>query len=98
VVEKGSTFGWDRWVGPTGAVIGMHTFGASAPLKRLQAKFGFTVEHIVATALAQLSLEHDADAPGVTLETSDAAEPDARRPTRTACHRPPARPPEMPRS
>jgi transketolase len=73
-VEKGSTFGWDRWVGPTGAIIGMSTFGASAPLKVLQAKFGFTVENIVATARTQLGLEHDADAPRVTLETSETAE------------------------
>jgi transketolase len=77
-VEKGSTFGWDRWVGPTGAMIGMSTFGASAPLKVLQAKFGFTVEHIVATARAQLGLEHDAHTPGVTLETSEAAETPAQ--------------------
>jgi transketolase len=73
-VEKGSTFGWDRWVGPTGAIIGMSTFGASAPLKVLQAKFGFTVEHIVAAARTQLGLEHDTDTPGVTLETSETAE------------------------
>jgi transketolase len=73
-VEKGSTFGWDRWVGPTGAIIGMSTFGASAPLKVLQAKFGFTVEHIVAAARTQLGLEHEADVPGVTLETSETAE------------------------
>ena len=73
-VEKGSTFGWDRWVGPTGAIIGMSTFGASAPLKVLQAKFGFTVENIVATARTQLGLEHDTDTPGVTLETSETAE------------------------
>jgi len=77
-VEKGSTFGWDRWVGPTGAIIGMSTFGASAPLKVLQAKFGFTVENIVATARNQLGLEHDADAPGVTLETSETAESSAQ--------------------
>jgi transketolase len=69
-VEKGSTFGWDRWVGLTGAIIGMSTHGASASLKVLQAKFGFTVEHIVATARAQLGLAHDTDTPGVTLETS----------------------------
>jgi transketolase len=73
-MEKGSTFGWDRWVGPTGAIIGMHTFGASAPLKVLQAKFGFTVEHIVAAARTQLGLEHDTDTPGVTLETSETTE------------------------
>jgi hypothetical protein len=45
-VEKDSPFGWDRWVGPTGAIIGMSTFGESAPMKVLQAKFGFTTEHI----------------------------------------------------
>ena len=47
-VEKGTPFGWDRWVGSTGAVIGMSTFGESAPMKVLQAKFGFTTENIVA--------------------------------------------------
>ena len=61
------------WVRP-GAIIGMSTFGASAPLKVLQAKFGFTVENIVATARTQLGLEHDTDTPGVTLETSETAE------------------------
>ena len=40
----GSVIGWDRYVGPTGTAIGMHTFGASAPLKDLLAKFDFTVE------------------------------------------------------
>ncbi|HWM57603.1 MAG TPA: transketolase [Pseudonocardia sp.] len=70
-VEKGTTFGWDRWVGPQGAIIGMSTFGASAPLKVLQAKFGFTTEHIVATARAQLGLDHDTDAPSTTLEPAD---------------------------
>ena len=43
-------FGWERYVGRDGAIIGMHTFGASAPLKELQQKFGFTPEHIVAAA------------------------------------------------
>jgi transketolase len=66
-VEKGSTFGWDRWVGPTGAIIGMSTFGASAPMKVLQAKFGFTPDNIVAAARAQLGLPH-AETSGITLE------------------------------
>ena len=69
-VEKGSTFGWDRWVGLTGAVIGMSTFGASAPMKVLQAKFGFTPENIVSTARAQLGLEHT-EPPGITLEEAN---------------------------
>jgi transketolase len=54
-VEQAATFGWDRYVGPTGRKIGMHTFGASAPLKELQQKFGFTPEQIVAAAKAQLA-------------------------------------------
>src|SRR5438128_6170021 len=53
-VEQASGFGWDRYVGPEGARIGMETFGASAPLQELQKKFGFTVEHVVAAARAQL--------------------------------------------
>ncbi len=53
-VEQGSTLGWDRYVGPAGQSIGMHTFGASAPLKELQQKFGFTPENVVAAAKEQL--------------------------------------------
>jgi transketolase len=53
-VEQGSTLGWDRYVGPTGRVIGMKTFGASAPLKELQKKYGFEPEHLVAAAKEQL--------------------------------------------
>jgi transketolase len=53
-VEQASTFGWDRYVGPTGASIGMHTFGASAPLKDLQQKFGFTPGALVEAAKSQL--------------------------------------------
>jgi transketolase len=53
-VEQASTFGWERYAGATGAVIGMETFGASAPLKELQTKFGFTPENVVEAAKAQL--------------------------------------------
>jgi transketolase len=49
-IEQGSVLGWDRYVGPEGCVIGMKTFGASAPLKELQRKFGFEPERIVAVA------------------------------------------------
>ena len=49
-VEMASTFGWERYVGPKGKMVGMHTFGASAPLKDLLKKFGFTVESVVAAA------------------------------------------------
>jgi transketolase len=46
-VEQASTFGWERYVGTTGRIIGMKTFGASAPLKELQKKFGFEPDHVV---------------------------------------------------
>jgi transketolase len=49
-VEQASTFGWSQYVGLTGAVVGMHRFGASAPIKDLQKKFGFTTENVVAAA------------------------------------------------
>jgi transketolase len=49
-VEQGSTLGWDRYVGAEGRVIGMHTFGASAPLKELQKKFGFEPDRVMAVA------------------------------------------------
>ncbi|HEV3083207.1 MAG TPA: transketolase [Gemmataceae bacterium] len=53
-VEQGSTLGWERYVGRTGRVIGMKTFGASAPLKELQRKFGFEPERVAAAAKEQL--------------------------------------------
>ncbi len=54
-VEQASTFGWERYVGPTGVSIGMKTFGASAPLKELQKKFGFTADRIVTAAKEQIA-------------------------------------------
>ncbi len=54
-IEQGSCLGWDRYVGPTGHKIGMETFGASAPLKQLQERFGFTADHVVEAAKSQLS-------------------------------------------
>jgi len=53
-VEQASTFGWERYTGLDGRIIGMKTFGASAPLKELQRKFGFNPEHVVAAAKEQL--------------------------------------------
>jgi transketolase len=53
-VEMAATFGWDRYIGPGGASIGMHSFGASAPIKALQKHFGFTVENVVAAAKRQI--------------------------------------------
>jgi transketolase len=55
VVEQASTLGWERYAGTDGAIIGMHTFGASAPLKALAGKFGFTPETVVDTALEQVA-------------------------------------------
>ena len=54
-VEEGSVIGWDRYVGTGGAKIGMHTFGASAPIKDLLTKFGFTPEKILAAAKEQIA-------------------------------------------
>jgi transketolase len=54
-VEQASTFGWCRYVGIDGAILGMKTFGASAPLKVLQKEFGFTTDHVVEAAKAQLA-------------------------------------------
>jgi transketolase len=51
-VEQASTFGWDRYAGRK---IGMHTFGASAPLKELQKKFGFTPDAVIAAAKEEIA-------------------------------------------
>ena len=50
-IEQASTFGWERYVGAEGRVIGMHTFGASAPLAALQQRFGFEPERVAEVAL-----------------------------------------------
>ena len=57
-VEAGVTIGWDRYVGSQGTVIGMSSFGASAPAKTLFEKFGFTSDHIVARAKELLGVIH----------------------------------------
>jgi transketolase len=54
-VEQASFFGWAHYVGRHGTIIAMHTFGASAPLKDLQRKFGFEPEHIVSAAKEQVA-------------------------------------------
>jgi transketolase len=58
-VEQASTLGWERYVGLTGRKIGMRTFGASAPLKELQKKFGFHPENVVAAAREQLGIKRE---------------------------------------
>jgi len=55
-VEQASTFGWARYTGSTGSILGMTTFGASAPLKVLQEAFGFTKAKVVTAAKAQLAV------------------------------------------
>ena len=52
-VEQASSFGWDRYVGLTGTIIAMHSYGASAPLSALLTKFGFTPEKVLTAARAQ---------------------------------------------
>jgi len=54
-VEAGSPFGWERYVGPGGAILGVDRFGASAPGPEVMARYGFTVEHVVATAKTVLA-------------------------------------------
>jgi transketolase len=49
-IEMAATLGWDRYIGPKGKAIGMHSFGASAPIKDLLKKFGFGPEQVVAAA------------------------------------------------
>jgi transketolase len=53
-VEAASVLGWERYVGPRGAMVGMTGFGASAPLKDIMSAFGFTAEHVVQVAKAQI--------------------------------------------
>jgi transketolase len=58
-IEEASTFGWERYLGPKGEMIGMHTFGSSAPLKDVLGEFGFTPERVVQTAREALSRDGD---------------------------------------
>lgn len=53
-VEAGSSFGWERWVGDHGRVIGIDQFGASAPGPRMMEAFGFTVNHVIDEAMSML--------------------------------------------
>jgi transketolase len=62
-VEMGSVIGWDRYVGPAGTAIGMNTFGSSAPLKDLLAKFGFTPAKVLAAARRQIDIAKEVAVP-----------------------------------
>jgi transketolase len=54
-VEAAGTFGWHKYVGNTGSTVGMTSFGASAPLAELSKKFGFSTEHVISEAKAQIA-------------------------------------------
>src|SRR3974390_227013 len=54
-VEQGSVIGWDRYIGSSGTIVGMHTFGSSAPLNDLLKKFGFTPDKIMEAAREQIA-------------------------------------------
>jgi len=76
-IEQASTLGWDRYVGDGGTVIGMHTFRASAPLKQLLTKFGFTPERVAEVTRERLAAggkEHEGDGTAASAR----AEPLAR--------------------
>jgi transketolase len=53
-IEAGSTFGWERWVGDRGGILGLERFGASAPGEKVMVELGFNVENVVARAKALL--------------------------------------------
>jgi transketolase len=54
-VEQAGSLGWDRYVGAKGAHVTMSTFGASAPIAKLQAKYGFTTDNVVKLAKEQIA-------------------------------------------
>src|SRR5262249_7043165 len=62
-IEQASTFGWERYIGRRGCVVGMKTFGASAPLKELQRKFGFEPDQVVKVAKGLLVRNRPSPAP-----------------------------------
>ncbi|MEP7151555.1 MAG: transketolase, partial [Nitrospira sp.] len=72
-VEQAATIGWDRYVGLAGMSIGMNTFGASAPLKELQKKFGFTPDRLIAAVHEQLSARPIVRAAGPSDEFIDSS-------------------------
>ena len=55
-VEQAAVMGWDKYVGTTGEIIGMHSFGSSAPLADLLKKFGFTPEKVLEAAKRQIAV------------------------------------------
>ncbi|HZB91506.1 MAG TPA: transketolase C-terminal domain-containing protein, partial [Stellaceae bacterium] len=60
-IEQGSVLGWDRYVGAHGRIMGMKTFGASAPLKELLRRYGFEPERVVAAAREMIASRRQSD-------------------------------------
>jgi transketolase len=60
-IEAASTFGWHRWAGDEGAVIGIDRYGASAPREVNMLQFGFTAEHVTSAALRLFGRSDEAD-------------------------------------
>ena len=63
-VELGAVIGWDRYAGPTGTIIGMHSFGASAPGTDLLRKFGFVPDKMLQAAKNQIAKQRDCQMTG----------------------------------
>ncbi len=59
-VEQATVMGWEKYVGATGSIIGMHSFGSSAPLSDLLKKFGFTPEKVLEAAKHQIAINKSA--------------------------------------
>lgn len=59
-VEAASVLGWDRYAGSFGEIIGIHTFGSSAPIKDLMTKFGLTPEKVLAAAKTSMAKAKEA--------------------------------------
>lgn len=72
-VEAASTFGWERFAGLDGHMIGIDQFGASAPAAKIMERFGFTVQHVTAAALRLLGRMDDAVKELPTAEQGDTA-------------------------
>jgi transketolase len=78
-VEAGVSLGWDRWVGPGGAIVGLDHFGASAPAGTIFEKFGFTIDRV--TAVARGVLDGSVRGPQETLEPGHLPAPRGGHPT-----------------
>ena len=59
-VEAGATYGWERWAGSDGIIIGIDHYGASAPGDQVMRNFGFTVEHVTSAALKLMGRNEEA--------------------------------------